>query len=81
MFILFCYGSVPPSSSQTLCLPSNHMPSVYRTKKLHEIVNDPVRRAQVKCLVQGPFDSPAKEALKSPTSSVLLVASGIGQFR
>lgn len=46
---------------------------------MHELASDPVRRASVKCLVQGPFDSPAKDALKSPTSSVLLLASGIGK--
>ena len=48
------------------------------TARLHEIVTDARRRALTKVLVQGPFYAPAKEALRRPTSSVLLVASGIG---
>lgn len=48
------------------------------TARLFEIVSDARLRKQTKVLVQGPFYAPAKEALLRPTSSVLLVASGIG---
>jgi hypothetical protein len=48
------------------------------TSKLFDIVSNAHLRRQTKVLVQGPFYAPAKEALLRPTSSVLLVASGIG---
>lgn len=48
------------------------------TSELYKLVSDPKKRISIRVKVQGPFYAPAKDALNSPTSVVLLVASGIG---
>mmetsp|Transcript_1774 Transcript_1774/g.2784 ORF Transcript_1774/g.2784 Transcript_1774/m.2784 type:complete len:773 (+) Transcript_1774:196-2514(+) len=48
------------------------------TRRLYDLVSDPTARVAARVQVQGPFYAPAKDALRHPTASVLLVASGIG---
>jgi predicted ferric reductase len=48
------------------------------TRRLYQLVGDPVARSGARVTVQGPYYAPAKEALSNRTATVLLVASGIG---